>query len=132
MLQDLGELISSAWWITDLVTGLDATIFLRCLAMLRWMFLSISIFVGIPSLLANYYINTAFAETMSDRSNLVGSDAPLNTTELDLLLFTAANAGGNAMSAHVIFECVTTCLVMLFLWKHMSEYRRLMQAWYTM
>ena len=30
------------------------------------------------------------------------------------LLFTAANAGGNAMSAHVIFECATVCIVVLF------------------
>jgi hypothetical protein len=30
------------------------------------------------------------------------------------LIFTAANASGNAMSVHVIFECLTTCLVVLF------------------
>jgi hypothetical protein len=30
------------------------------------------------------------------------------------VIFTAANAGGNAMSAHVIFECAATCIVVLF------------------
>lgn len=38
----------------------------------------------------------------------------MNATELDLLIFTAANASGNAMSAHVIFECAATCIVVLF------------------
>lgn len=82
--------------------------------MLRWLFLSITLLVGIPALYANYQINTAFAQSASGKSNMIGQDKALNTTDLDLLLFTAANASGNTMSAHVIFECVTTCLVVLF------------------
>lgn len=100
-----------------LMTGLDATIFLKCLHMLRWMFLCISIVVAVPAILANYQINTSAATIFGSRqesSKLDEANRPMNATELDLLIFTAANASGNAMSAHVIFECAATCIVVLF------------------
>ena len=83
--------------------------------MLRWMFLAITVVVGIPALAANWYINTVYtAKVQGTRPALLDSDQDSGDTDIDLLIFTAANAGGNAMSAHVIFECLTTCLVILF------------------
>lgn len=81
------------------------------------MFLCISILVAIPAIFANYRINTSAATIFGSRqesSKLDDANRPMNATELDLLIFTAANAGGNAMSAHVIFECAATCIVVLF------------------
>ena len=94
--------------------GLDATIFLRCMAMLRWMFLSITVVVGIPALAANWYINNLYATKSEAAGSANPSSDPGADDDIDLLIFTAANASGNAMSAHVIFECLTTCLVILF------------------
>jgi hypothetical protein len=113
MLQDLGTIRTRR----KLTTGLDATLYLRILHMLRWMFLTISILVALPALFANYQINTSAATifgSRQDTSMIDDANRPLNATELDLLLFTAANAGGNAMFAHVIFECATVCIVVLF------------------
>lgn len=83
------------------------------------MFLCISILVAIPAIFANYQINTSAASIFGSRqhdssTSIDESNRPLNATELDLLIFTAANASGNAMSAHVIFECAATCIVVLF------------------
>lgn len=85
------------------------------MGMLRWMFLAITIVVGIPALAANWYINTVYTtKVRATRPVQSDSDQDSDDSDIDLLIFTAANAGGNAMSAHVIFECLTTCLVILF------------------
>lgn len=118
--------------------------------MLRWMFLTISILVALPAIVANYQINTSASTifgSRQDTSMIDDADRPLNATELDLLLFTAASAGGNAMSAHVIFECATVCIVVLFrayapnqkllrangkVHSHIAEHRSLLTLWYSM
>jgi hypothetical protein len=115
------------------------------------MFLTISILVALPAIFANYQINTSAASifgSRQDTSMIDEANRPLNATELDLLLFTAANASGNAMSAHVIFECATTCIVVLFcefvfkpmstshsalaVHSHIAEHRSLLTLWYSM
>lgn len=117
MIRDLGTAFPAGSSARILMTGLDATIFLKCLHMLRWMFLCISLLVAIPAIFANYQINTSAVSIFGSRqeaSDLDNTNRPMNATELDLLIFTAANASGNAMSAHVIFECAATCIVVLF------------------
>lgn len=123
MLRDLGKSLSfrTIAFVLTLSPGLDATIFLRCLAMLRWLFLSISIIVGIPALIANYQVNTTYAESAMGQENSTEDITVLDATRLDLLIFTAANASGNTMSAHVIFECLTTCLVVVFGKRRLSD-----------
>lgn len=113
MLQELGRSSGSSSLLLTDILGLDATIFLRCMAMLRWMFLAITIVVGIPALAANWYISTLYIQSQSEKPIKSKTD-PDSDDDIDLLMFTAANASGNAMSAHVIFECLTTCLVILF------------------
>jgi hypothetical protein len=116
MIRDLGTDFRAGSSARILMIGLDATIFLKCLHMLRWMFLCISLFVAIPAIFANYQINTSAVSIFGSRQEASNLDTnrPMNATELDLLIFTAANASGNAMSAHVIFECAATCIVVLF------------------
>jgi hypothetical protein len=117
MIRDLGTDFRAGSFAKILMIGLDATIFLKCLHMLRWMFLCISLLVAIPAVFVNYQINTSAVSIFGSRqevSDLDNTNRPMNATELDLLIFTAANASGNAMSAHVIFECAATCIVVLF------------------
>lgn len=117
MIRDLGTAFPDASPGCLLKIGLDGAIFIKCLHMLRWMFLCISLLVAIPAIFANYQINTSAVSIFGSRqegSDLNNINRPMNATELDLLIFTAANASGNAMSAHVIFECAATCIVVLF------------------
>lgn len=85
------------------------------MAMLRWMFVAITVVVAMPALAANWYINNLYTAKSQDSKPAMSSvDQDSDSDDIDLLMFTAANASGNAMSVHVIFECLTTCLVVLF------------------
>ncbi len=108
-------------WVLKLmiISGLDAVTFLQFLRLLRWLFVSICIFVAIPLICANYYINTQTtygSKTSNSTSSYTQSAGTNVTTGLldNMQLFTAANMNGNILFVHIMFEYITTFLVIFF------------------
>lgn len=74
-----------------------------------------TVFVALPLLCANYFINTR-TEWGSARDTLntgSGTSGNLTTALGDLQLFTAANITGNAWWVHISAEFVVTMIVVM-------------------
>lgn len=99
--------------------GLDAYTMLEFLRLFRWLFALISIFVAIPLLCANYFINTQTEYGSTSLSLAEGSETTgvsfNNMTSVigDLQLYTAANIKGDGLWVHVMAEWAVTLLVLL-------------------
>lgn len=92
--------------------GLDAFTFLEFLRLLRWLFALITIFVALPLLCANYFINTRTewgSSQSSSTSQMIGGN--VTSAIGDLQLFTAANITGNAWWVHISAEFIVTMIV---------------------
>lgn len=98
--------------------GLDAFTFLEFLRLLRWLFALITVFVALPLICANYFINTqtdwGSTTTAITTSSESGMQAQNLTSAIgDLQLFTAANITGNALWVHISAEMAVTMIVFL-------------------
>ncbi|KAJ9122705.1 hypothetical protein QFC24_004134 [Naganishia onofrii] len=95
--------------------GLDGVTFLRCLRLLRSLFLVISILVGGALLPINVVYN--LKEVSADSRNY-------------LSLLTIQNLNGNILWAHVAMVYIITLLVCYFVWYHWKKMILLRQAWF--
>ena len=106
--------------------GLDAFTMLEFLRLFRWLFALISVFVAVPLLCANYFINTQtkYGSTSLSLDSNGNSTGPSgheagvslnNMTSVigDLQLYTAANIKGDGLWVHVMAEWAVTLLVLL-------------------
>ena len=98
--------------------GLDAFTFLEFLRLLRWLFALITVFVALPLICANYFINTRTDWGSTTTSTSGGSDSDIQAQNLtsaigDLQLFTAANITGNGLWVHISAEFAVTMIVFL-------------------
>lgn len=96
--------------------GLDAFAFLEHLRLLRWLFALITVFVALPLLFANYFINTRtdWGSTIVDTTHALSATGSNLTTAIgDLQLFNAANITGNALWVHISAELAVTMIVFL-------------------
>ncbi|KAJ9101756.1 hypothetical protein QFC21_003095 [Naganishia friedmannii] len=95
--------------------GLDGVTFLRCLRLLRSLFLVISVLVGGALLPINVVYN--LKEVSADSRNY-------------LSLLTIQNLNGNILWAHVAMVYIITLLVCYFVWYHWKKMILLRQAWF--
>jgi hypothetical protein len=95
---------------------------LEFLRLFRWLFALISVFVAIPLLCANYFINTRteYGSTSltvdSGNNGTASSGLQLNNMTSvigDLQLYTAANIKGDGLWVHVMADFAVTLLVVL-------------------
>lgn len=95
---------------------------LEFLRLFRWLFALISVFVAIPLLCANYFINTrteygSTSLTVNAGNNGTASSGLQlnNMTSVigDLQLYTAANIKGDGLWVHVMADFAVTLLVVL-------------------
>jgi hypothetical protein len=96
---------------------------LEFLRLFRWLFALISVFVAIPLLCANYFINTqtryGSTSVTLDSGNGNGTDTTgvqlNNMTSVigDLQLYTAANIKGDGLWVHIMADFAVTLLVVL-------------------
>ncbi|ORX40068.1 hypothetical protein BD324DRAFT_648679 [Kockovaella imperatae] len=120
------------------LVGMDAVTYLQYLRMLRWLFLSLSIFVAVPLALANYYLSTGgdlnnvtAGQVASSTASQVTSGGAQNATDVldNLQKFTAAGIQGNTLSVHIVFEWVTSSLVLAFVIGHSWYHGQLLHFW---
>ncbi|KAK8869973.1 hypothetical protein IAR55_000543 [Kwoniella newhampshirensis] len=129
--------------------GLDATIYLLFLRLLKYLFSSIS-FLAILLAIANYYINTqtSFGGTSAltpgtdascDNSAALsegsggGSGSGNVTSSTSIIsnpqLLTAANVTSNGLIVHIAFELMVTLLVIVFVARSSGHHLKLVQEW---
>ena len=109
-----------------LISGLDAVTYLQFLRLLRWLFLTISLFAALPLTLANYYMNTRTeygslnTQNSTDLSGATTGPSSNSTTSnstslLDnMQILTAANITGEGLWVQIGFEWIVTCFVLLY------------------
>ncbi|WWD15750.1 hypothetical protein CI109_100172 [Kwoniella shandongensis] len=122
--------------------GLDATVYILFLRLLKYLFSAISI-LAILLAIANYYINTqtSFGSTSSltlDSGNSTttsssgSSDGSTSNTTSILAnpqLLTAANVTSNGLIVHIAFELIVTLLVIVFVARSSGHHLKLVQEW---
>lgn len=91
--------------------------------MLRWLFVTISIFCALPLIFANYHLNTKTVygssstdpDDVSNSTNSADEAKEMAKSMLDnMQLFSAANIKGQGLWVHIGMEWIVTGIILAF------------------